>query len=242
MSERTASKPTTDVLLSLVDQRISYGNKVVLDELNLHLHADECIVLLGKSGAGKSTLLKHLLEKLTKQTESPAWIPQSLGLVDKLSSFHNVLMGRLDQESVFSNLRNLIWPANKHREAIHALLEELSLSSELFSPVGNLSGGQQQRIAIARACYRDSPLLLADEPVTGLDHIQAKKVLAKLKQQFNSSVIALHDVDLALSIADRVIGIRDGRIVLDDFAKSISDATLVELYQDFSEEKDPLYS
>ncbi len=235
MSERAAPKPAKEVLLSLVDQRISYGNQVVLDELNLHVHANECIVLLGKSGAGKSTLLKHLQERLTQQHESPAWIPQSLGLVDKLSCFHNVFMGRLDQQSVFTNLRNLIWPARKHRQAIHTLLEELSLPQLLFTPVGNLSGGQQQRIAIARARYRDSEVLLADEPATGLDQVQSKKVLEQLKQQFSSSVIALHDVDLALSIADRIIGIRDGRIVLDDFSQSISDNTLLELYQNFGE-------
>ena len=222
--------PPPKKLLALDDQTIRYGDRVVLDEINLHLHAGERIVLLGKSGAGKSTLLKHLHKTLIDNNETIAWIPQQLGLVDNLSCFHNVIMGRLDQQSWLSNLRNLVWPSPHDKKAIQILLDQLSLKEFLFTDAGTLSGGQQQRIAIARALYRHSSILLADEPISGLDKPMAKKVLMLLKQHFGSCVIALHDIDLALTIADRIIGIREGQIVLDAAPSELDEKALAPLY------------
>jgi len=219
-------------LLSLADETIAYGSKVVLDEINLHLHDGERIVLLGKSGSGKSTLLKHLHQTLVNNDETIAWIPQRLGLTEKLSVFHNVFIGRLDQQSRFTNLRNLLWPAQEHRQAIHEILQELSLAEELFSPVGTLSGGQQQRVAAARALYRQASILLADEPATGLDQGSAKTLMTLIEKNFGSCVIALHDVDLAMSIADRIIGLRDGKIILDALAADLSPEALAPIYHD----------
>ena len=226
------NQDTPKKLISLADETIAYGSKVVLDEINLHLHDGERIVLLGKSGSGKSTLLKHLHQTLINNNETFAWIPQRLGLTEKLSVFHNVFIGRLDQQSRFTNLRNLLWPSQEHRQAIQALLAELSLDQEMFSAVGTLSGGQQQRVAAARALYRQASILLADEPATGLDQGSATALMALIKKNFGSCVIALHDVDLAMSIADRIIGLRDGKIILDAIPADIDPKALAPIYLD----------
>lgn len=217
-------------MISLTDASADYGQHSVLNAINLHLHEDEKVVLLGKSGAGKSTLLKLLYKNLRANNESVAWIPQDLGLVPPLSIYHNVLIGRLEQQSLWRNLRNLILPELQHRTNIQALLNTLQIPKPLFDPVASLSGGQQQRIAIARALYQPGDYLLADEPVANLDQPLAKKALALLSKQFNGFVIALHDVELALSIADRVIAIKDGQILLDQTADQIDAQQLASIY------------
>ena len=219
-----------ETLVSLQDASADYGQHSVLRAINLHLHKDEKVVLLGRSGAGKSTLLKLLYENLRGNNESVAWIPQDLGLVSPLSIFHNVLIGRLEQQSGWRNLRNLIFPESLHQKNIQALLNRLLIPNPLFDAVACLSGGQQQRVAIARALYQPSQYLLADEPVANLDQPLAKKALSLLSAQFDGFVIALHDVELALSVADRVIAIKDGRILLDQATDEIDAQQLASVY------------
>ncbi|MBL4828223.1 MAG: ATP-binding cassette domain-containing protein, partial [Spongiibacteraceae bacterium] len=189
------------------------------------------IALLGKSGAGKSTLLRLIYQAFIKQQQNVGWIPQHLGLVDNLSVFHNVYMGQLDQHHSLYNLLNLIWPRTKHKHAIEKLLQNFQLHKELFKRCGELSGGQQQRIAIARALYQHAEFLLADEPVTNLDVPMANKMLDAMIANSTSTVIALHNTDMAMRIANRVIGIQHGHIVIDTQPNNITPAQLKQLYQ-----------
>ena len=221
-----------EALVSLNDASADYGQHAVLNAINLHLHEDEKVVLLGKSGAGKSTLLKLLYQQLVDNNETTAWIPQDHGLVAPLSVFHNIFMARLSEQSLWRNLKNLILPDASHQQAITTLIEQLQLPHCLFQSVSNLSGGQQQRIAIARALYQSSHYLLADEPVANLDKPLAKHVLNLISKHYDGFVIALHDTDLALSIADRVIAIKDGHILLDARVESINADQLAAIYSD----------
>lgn len=223
-----ASKP----LVELNEASVDYGRQTVLNTIDLRLHAGEKVVLLGKSGAGKSTVLKLLYQQLLKNNEPTAWIPQDLGLVLPLSVFHNVLMGRLDQQSRWQNLRNLLWPEKTHRVAITALLAKLKLTAGLFKAAADLSGGQQQRVAIARALYRQADCLLADEPVANLDKPLAQLVLHHIGERYSSFVIALHDTEQALSIADRIVAIKDGKIIVDQSVESLHPSDLLHIYSD----------
>lgn len=218
-------------LLALEAASAHYGNQQVLQAIDLRLHRGERVVVLGKSGAGKSTLLNLLQQKLEENHETLAWIPQQHGLVENLSVFHNVLMGQIDQRSRWYNLLNLIWPQTKPKTDISCLLEALELNGQLFTPLAELSGGQQQRVAIARALYRQTSLLLADEPIANLDKPLAKRILALLSKRFNGYVVSLHDTELALAYADRIIGIKAGRIVLDQACKQLTAADLATLYE-----------
>ena len=95
---------------------------------------------------------------------------------------------------------------------------------------GELSGGQRQRVAVARMLYQNAQVLLADEPVSALDGPLAEVVMQALTESYRTSVVAMHDVDLALRFTDRVIGIRDGHIALDEPSRRLSASDLLPLY------------
>ncbi|MGM0952311.1 MAG: phosphonate ABC transporter ATP-binding protein [Pseudomonadota bacterium] len=205
----------------------SFGGERVVGPLSLTINDGEHVALVGKSGAGKSTLIRLMYEQVEHQA---SLIPQELGLVNALPVFHNVFMGQLHQHSVWYNTWTLIRPFQKDRAAISALLEELGMSEKQWAPAASLSGGQRQRVAIARAFYRESPTLLADEPISALDGLLAHHVMDLLTRHFTTSVIALHDVDVALKYCDRIVGIQDGRIALDAPANELELTDITALY------------
>ena len=214
-------------MITLDKETISYKDKIVLDKISLSIKQGEKVALLGKSGSGKSTLLKRLYE-LNPQISS--YIPQELGLVNSLSVFHNIYIAKLDEYSTFYNIRNLIKPVQKEIDIIHPILEELYIPELIFKKIGELSGGQKQRTAIGRAILQGNPILLADEPISALDEVVTIKVLSSITSKFVTIVCALHNVDVALEYYDRVIGIKDGQIVLDKLCAQITTADTQHLY------------
>ena len=200
---------TNEPLLTLDGVDLGHGERVVLPRVHLHLARGERVALLGPSGAGKSTLLAALRMRLGGAV---AWCPQHHGLVPGLAVYHNVYMGRLAEHSAMANLWNLVRPMRR--------------------PVGQLSGGQRQRTAIARALYQQREVFLGDEPVASVDPHQAHRLLGLIEQRHTTSVIALHQRELALTRFDRVWGLRDGRLVIDAPASTLSLDDLDALYPD----------
>lgn len=213
--------------IALHNLRGSYRGQSVLGPLSLDIRPGEIVALVGRSGSGKSTLLSLLYERLKPDC---ALLPQDLGLVNALSVFHNVYMGRLDRYPWWSNLHNLIRPQAARVAEVGEVLQSLSLEEKIWEPVANLSGGQMQRVGIARAIYQQQRFLLADEPASALDIPLARQALAALIRRYESAVIALHDVDLALACADRIIGLSHGMLVLDEPAAALSRAQILSLY------------
>ncbi|MDX1802324.1 MAG: ATP-binding cassette domain-containing protein [Marinobacter sp.] len=205
----------------------SFGGQRVLGPLSLTVKPGEHVALVGRSGAGKTTLLRLIYDQSPDQF---AMVPQELGLVRALSVFHNVFMGRLDQHSTWYNLVTLVKPFERDREAIQPLLRQLGIEDKLWSAVASLSGGQRQRVALARAVYRNAAVLLADEPVSALDGPLAHVVMSLLTESFETSVVALHDVDLALRYSTRIVGIQDGQIALDAPSDGLSESDITPLY------------
>ena len=177
---------------------------------------------------GKSTLL-HLLYEQSRATS--ALIPQDPGLVRSLSVFHNVFMGRLNQNSVWYNLTNLVMPRQQEVDDIRTLLVSLEMDDKLLQRAGELSGGQQQRTSVARALYRKGDALLGDEPVSSVDEHQSQSVLGSINAAYDTTILAMHDVDLALAFCDRIVGLDDGRIVLDSAAANMKRNDLMPLYR-----------
>ncbi len=207
------------VLFQLVNHGLNYGPEVVWKNLNITINPGERVALLGPSGAGKSSLLNVLYKQ---QAEHIALCPQDLGLVDILSVYQNIFMGQLECHSAIYNLCNLIRPFQSHRVAIGQLVEELGMPEKLFHSVDQLSGGQRQRVAIGRALYRQQPIFFGDEPVSSLDPLQAQMLLELIVERHETSVVSLHNRQLALSVFDRIIGLRDGEIHFDRPAADIS--------------------
>lgn len=215
------------VALALDGACASYGHERALGPVTLSVTAGEQLALAGSSGAGKSTLLQLMYDPKRRDM---AFMPQELGLVQTLSVFHNVYMGRLAAHHTLYNLANLVRPFAGEIHGITDVLERLGMAGKIWSRVGELSGGQRQRTAVARALYQQGSILLADEPVSALDLTRADEVMSALTAGYPTTVIAMHDVELALRHTSRVVGLADGRIVLDEPSYRLSVQDLLPLY------------
>lgn len=219
---------TSDAVLFRLDAPgLGYAGQTVLHGVNLTISAGEKVAVLGESGAGKTTLLRQL--RATRPNEV-AWCPQQPGLVPMLSVFHNIYMGRLDRFPFWYNLINLIYPLARQREEITPLVQTLGLHEKLFTSVDRLSGGQQSRTNLGRALYQQRAIFIGDEPVAAVDEVQADTLLSLICAQHETVVVALHDVELALRHCTRLVGLREGRVVLNQTRAGVDVDTLMSLY------------
>lgn len=224
-----------------------------LNGASFEVKPGEFVVILGPSGSGKTTLLRSInglvpisnglieldglavtAESLRQVRRKVGMIFQSFDLIGNLSALNNVLTGLLDQSPTLPSLFYLFG-----REAkINALecLDRVGLLTRAFTRADRLSGGQQQRVGIARAIVRKPALLLADEPVASLDPMIAFNVLSLLKDINRSQGITvicnLHQVELALRFADRIVGLAAGKTVLDARAEGLDTAYIKQIYKD----------
>ena len=122
----------------------------------------------------------------------------------------------------------------EQKEYARKQLEVVGLSEKMYSYAGKLSGGQKQRVAIARALMQKPDIILADEPVASLDPYSAEQItdiLVQLNRQYNITVIMnSHSVELALKKSDRIIGIADGRLVLDKKSPEVTNEDVEFIY------------
>lgn len=215
-------------LFELRNASAAYNGAAVLHDITLSIGTGERVALIGKSGAGKSTLLGLLYRQ---HENDAALVPQELGLVQALSVFHNVFMGQLHRRGTLYNVVNLMRPMRREIASVTPVVERLGLLDKLFTPVGELSGGQQQRTAIGRAIFKGSPIFLGDEPVSAVDEHQSRDVMRNIVDSHDTVVLSMHDVGLAIEFASRVVGLRDGRIVLDRATDGMRAADLDDLYR-----------
>ena len=219
-----------------VSKRYADGTRA-LDALKLSMPRGQFCVVLGPSGAGKSTLLRMLNglarpddgdirfdgvtltpARLRQQRSRIGSIHQHYGLVGRLPVLDNVLCGALPRMGL---LRSIIGAfSDEQRRRACRLLAEAGLDeSHLYRRAEELSGGQQQRVGIARALMCDPQLILADEPVASLDPRISRDILGLLRDTVREHGVAvlctLHQVELALEFADRIVGLRAGRMVFD---------------------------
>ena len=214
-------------LLALSAEDIGYGTTIVLHEVSIAIHEGEKVALIGPSGAGKTTLLRRLHGLAPHLC---AFIHQHHALVPQLSVFHNIFMGRLDQHSAVTNLINLLRPRPRFLAEIEPIAADLGLADILHARVGELSGGQQQRVGIGRAIYRGGRVLMADEPVSSLDMVQREEIMSLLVQAGATVVSSLHSVELARLFFDRIVGLKENRILFDLPAANVSESLLAQLY------------
>jgi len=239
-----------------------FGDKTAVDAANIDVNKPTMIGIIGRSGAGKSTLLR-MLNCLSDATEGSicfegeeitalrgatkrdwqsrcAMIFQQFNLVPRMDVVSNVLHGTLNKRSTLATMFNLYPQADIHK-AIE-ILDRLGIAEQAPKRAEALSGGQQQRVAIARALMQDPKIILADEPIASLDPMNAQVVMQSLRnihEEDGRMVIAnLHTLDTARRYCDRVIGMRDGRIVFDGTPEQLTTGVARDIYgagDDFSE-------
>lgn len=227
MSEQRAK--STAPLFSLENNRIGWPKHTVFESLSLTINQGEKVALIGKSGSGKSTLLKHLYQL---EANKIAFCEQSPGLVPSLSSFHNIFMGQLDRHSFFYNAINLFFPFKAEKKKVAALAKAVGLENKLDAKAETLSGGQQQRVALARCLFQEKAIFLGDEPVSALDETQADDLLKLIVSSHETVIIALHHTQQALKHCDRVIGLQNGKVLLDEPSTSLKQSDLKQFYSD----------
>lgn len=212
---------------------------------DLTLRPDEHVVVLGSSGAGKTTLLNLCNGSLQPHQGSVQWnshcirhlnrrqrgavgtLWQDLRLVEELTVGQNINCGALGRHGMVWALRNLMGPLDV--DACLPVMSRVGLDRSLLNrPVTELSGGQRQRVALARLLRQQPQLVLADEPLSALDPVLAEDVLRILLEQ-TGCLVSLHRPEL-IHRFQRVLGLRQGELVIDAEPSSITSEQLEWLY------------
>ncbi|GGG24057.1 phosphate-import ATP-binding protein PhnC [Rhodococcoides trifolii] len=242
-----ATGPGTVPALSISGLRTSFGDRTVLHDVDLDVHAGEVVGILGSNGSGKSTMLRCVVG-LTPvdagtitvtggpkegHVSKASMVFQQIHLVGRRSVLDNVCAGALGRLSLRQSWSTLAFGRELREEAM-GCLDRVGLADRAHDRADRLSGGQQQRVAIARALCQRAPVLLADEPVSALDPASAVTVM-ELLQSLASDGIAvaavLHQPDLARRHCHRIVGLEQGRITFSCAAFDLDDDTVTALYK-----------
>ncbi|MEM9782205.1 MAG: ABC transporter ATP-binding protein [Pseudomonadota bacterium] len=204
---------------------VSLGARRVIEGIDLEIGPGECVGLIGPNGAGKSTLMRAALGLVRATGESTlasltaaersrqvAWLPQSREIAWSLAVEAIVAIGRAPYRRPGAPLS-----AADHA-AIAAAMATMEVADFAKRPATQLSGGEQARVLLARALAQETPVLMADEPIAGLDpahQIAAMETFARLAAEGRAVLCALHDLALAARWCTRLVMLDAGRIVAD---------------------------
>jgi simple sugar transport system ATP-binding protein len=222
-------------IIELKDVKKSYGRVYALGGVNLHVDKGEVVGLVGDNGAGKSTLIKILAgavrpssgQILIRGQAAGDWnaaksreagietVFQDRALAVQQTITRNIFMGR-ELTLPFGFLK-----VKEQHDQAEKLMREIGFTSRVFSPdsiVGQLSGGERQGVAIARAIYNQSDLIILDEPTTALSLTETEKVFHFVRQAraAGRSILFIgHNIHHVFDIAERFVVLDRGRIVLE---------------------------
>jgi phosphonate transport system ATP-binding protein len=229
--------------------------EVALKDVSLELPDSQVMALIGPSGAGKSTLIRcvnRLVEptagtitlnntelttlgsgELRRARRRLGMIFQEYALVERLTVMENVLSGRLGYVGFWQSWFRR-FPQADIDEAFR-LLERVGLDHMADKRADELSGGQRQRVGICRALIQAPDLLLVDEPTASLDPKTSRQIMRLIKELCAerkplSAIINIHDVMLAQTFAERIVGLRLGEVVYDGPPAALNAAVLTQIY------------
>ena len=227
--------------------RFSYGDHAVLKGVSFEAQPGEFLSVLGPNGVGKSTLFRCLLGLLTptegrtliddrdtaemsaaEMARHIAYIPQSHAPVFNYSVEDMVLMGTTAGLGRFSS------PGRKQREQVREVMDWLDIGDLAGSGYQNISGGQRQMVLIARALAQQARILIMDEPSSSLDlgnRIKVMKTVKRLTGEGYTVIQSTHDPDQAFFYSDRILAMKDGRVLACGEANDIvKDTVISKLY------------
>jgi phosphonate transport system ATP-binding protein len=233
----------------------TFGSLAALSNINMRIEAGERVALVGSSGAGKSTLI-NLLNGTLLPGSGEVWalgqnlaalspstlrqvqsqigtIYQRFNLVDNLKVIHNVNAGHLGRWSFLKAVLSLMWPLDVDIAA--QTLARVGIPEKLYERTGRLSGGQQQRVAIARVLVQQPQAILADEPIASLDPERSREIMDLLRDLSLTTgrtlVTSLHDIDVARSHCERIIGLRQGQVLFDAPTEEVTPELIGAVYK-----------
>ena len=230
------------------------GGTRALDGVSFAVRRPEVIAVIGSSGAGKSTLIR-CINRLVEPTSGSVFLGetdivrlgakelrqarrrigmifQEFNLVDRLTVMENILSGRLGSVSFLASLTRRYPPADIANA--YAMLDRVGLAGLQDSRADALSGGQRQRVGIGRALMQNPDLLLVDEPTASLDPKTARQIMrlirALAEERATPALVNIHDVALAQGFADRIIGLKAGKLAFDGPTADLTPVVLTEIY------------
>jgi phosphonate transport system ATP-binding protein len=248
------SAPASVIDVTNLSVRYRRNTAVALSRVDLHVPEGETVALIGTNGAGKSTLLRCLVRLiepsegaitiggvevtgasrrgLRQIRQDVGFVFQRFHLIPRLTTFHNVVHGAMGRHGARC-ASPLTAPTGVRRQAMECL-DRVGLAEYAGRRVDTLSGGQQQRVAIARMLMQQPRVILADEPVASLDPASANSVMdlmcAIAAERGVTVIVALHQIELALRFADRVVGLKNGVVDFDRAARDCDAAQLDSIY------------
>ena len=212
-------------LLTLENMTVMRGACPVVDGVSLSIGPGECVGLIGPNGSGKTTMMRGALGLLPVRGRSSvaalspreramraAWMPQSRDIAWPVTVETLIALGRIP------HLPRGARPAPADQAAIDAAIDRMGLEGYRTRIATQLSGGEQARVLIARALAQDTPLLMADEPIAGLDpasQISTMTVFARLAGEGRAVLVSLHDLGLAARHCTRLVLLDAGRVAAD---------------------------
>ncbi len=226
-----------EAVLQISDLSVTYGARVVLDQINLSIRRGELVGIIGPNGAGKSTLLRAIAGILRPDRGTIRRAQAQLGYVpQRIEMDPDVPLRACDVVGLgFDGHRfGLPWPNALKRQAVDRALALVQAGEFGQSLVGRLSGGQLQRILIAQALVSEPAILLLDEPLSSLDLRSADAVVSivdRVAHQSGVSVLLVtHDMNPLLRVMDRIIYVVNGRAVIGTVDEVVRPEVLKSLY------------
>ena len=228
-----------DGVIVLKNLTKKFGDNIVLDNISLTIEKGKTTVVIGPSGCGKTILIKHLIVLLRPSSGEVYFkkrridnLPESE--LNRIRTHYGFLFQGGALFDSFSVAENITFPVKQHYKITeHSGVDELVKTKlamvgldgfQNYYPA-NLSGGERKRVALARAIALNPEVILYDEPTTGLDPIRAdviNELILKLQRGLGvTSVVVTHDMTSAYKIADRIIMLHKGKIVVDGNAEHI---------------------
>ena len=213
---------------------VRYGTTQAIDALDVAAHPGEVLAVIGPNGSGKSSLVKAVaglvkhdgvirFDGSPVRPERIGYMPQDIGARAALTVLEAVLLGRLGRLGLRVRPDDLA--------AVEAVLGELDLMPLASRYLGELSGGQRQLVFLAQALASEPALLLLDEPISALDirhQLEVMEIaLSMTKSRDLTTLVILHDLNIAARFADRVLVMRSGRAVCCGRPEAVIDAAMV---------------